>query len=172
MKGTQYLKRNRSSRLDLQKGGMTISSNDISNIIHFKIRVSLCWVSLCWVSYTSLNCEFTMLSVIVLSSHGTNRNTYDELRYWDIFRRVSIKFIFHVILHKWSEQSECGEVKGIKKSIKKFPSVPICMGGHASVCLSGLKLNKFCSTGTLPKPYVPISKIWCKNPTRLFSRML
>jgi hypothetical protein len=47
-----------------------------------------------------------------------------------------------VILHEWSEQSECSEVKGIKKGIKIFhPSVYGWMGGHVSVRIK--KLNNF-----------------------------
>ncbi len=45
-------------------------------------------------------------------------------------------FVKKVILHEWSEQSECSEVKGIKKSIKKFhPSVYVCEGMCLPVCL-------------------------------------
>jgi hypothetical protein len=39
-----------------------------------------------------------------------------------------------VILHEWTEQSKCSEVKGIKKAFKNFTC--LYMDGRASVCES------------------------------------
>ncbi len=59
---------------------------------------------------------------------------------------ATVKNICSLILHKQSEQSECSELKGIKKGIKEFHlSVYEWEGMCLSVCLPFQikKLNNF-----------------------------